>query len=657
MTEFTVDQALQQGIEAHKTGKVQEADRLYTAILKAQPRHPDANHNMGVLAVGVGKVEQALPFFKTALEANPTKAQYWLSYIDTLIKLDKLTEAKAVLDQAKSKGAQGDGFDKLEQRLHETAQEPLEASKIAIEAQPPKPFILDSLKLDQAIKLAKKKAKEGSPEEAKRIYQEILTKFPKNKRARDGLKGLVVSVADKASKVQDVPRGELQSLINLYNKGQLALVVEHAQGLTKRYPEAFAVWNLLGVAAAQIGQLDQTIFAYNKALAIKPDYAEAYNNLGNALKEQGKLAEAIEAYNKALAIKPDYAEPYNNLGVTLKGQGKLEEAIEAYNKALAIKPDHAEAHYNMGNAFKSEGKLEEAIEAYDRALAIKPDYAHAKHILLETLKIYSPKNKYRNALVHIDNKIKLVHNKYVLPKIDHELAAHTSSLLNELQNADTNLSTRSLQIYKRNNVDLNCKRHVEIFNKKEIIPKFCFGCYKVQVDVLTVLDLIRLAALFYKIEFESDLTRKCLVEVRPNIPGSYKGLIYCRGIDQAHSVKKQLNIHLRDLNKNLVAKIKKGCSEFPLAFPKYGEVAAREEEMMQYPQEWQALENEFDAKTLMSPDIYVNSSLKEFCLSDYLIIHKWIDYAKGIGDPTSKLFCSVPIKYGNIWEIAKARSQ
>ena len=623
MTEFTVDQALQQGIEAHKTGKVQEADRLYTAILKAQPRHPDANHNMGVLAVGVGKVEQALPFFKTALEANPTKAQYWLSYIDTLIKLDKLTEAKAVLDQAKSKGAQGDGFDKLEQRLHETAQEPLEASKIAIEAQPPKPFILDSLKLDQAIKLAKKKAKEGSPEEAKRIYQEILNKFPKNKRARDGLKGLVVSVADKASKIQDPPRDQLQSIVDLYSQGQLQQSLRQAENLLKQFPQSSVLFNIQGVILKGLGQLDHSIKAYNKALAIKPDYAEAYSNMGNAL----------------------------------KGQGKLEEAIEAYNKALAIKPDHAEAHYNMGNAFKSEGKLEEAIEAYDRALAIKPDYAHAKHILLETLKIYSPKNKYRNALVHIDNKIKLVHNKYVLPKIDHELAAHTSSLLNELQNADTNLSTRSLQIYKRNNVDLNCKRHVEIFNKKEIIPKFCFGCYKVQVDVLTVLDLIRLAALFYKIEFESDLTRKCLVEVRPNIPGSYKGLIYCRGIDQAHSVKKQLNIHLRDLNKNLVAKIKKGCSEFPLAFPKYGEVAAREEEMMQYPQEWQALENEFDAKTLMSPDIYVNSSLKEFCLSDYLIIHKWIDYAKGIGDPTSKLFCSVPIKYGNIWEIAKARSQ
>jgi tetratricopeptide (TPR) repeat protein len=56
-------------------------------------------------------------------------------------------------------------------------------------------------------------------------------------------------------------------------------------------------------------------------------------------KSKDKLEEAIEAYNKALAIKPDHAEAYNNMGITLKEQGKLEEAIEAYNKALAIKPD------------------------------------------------------------------------------------------------------------------------------------------------------------------------------------------------------------------------------------------------------------------------------------------------------------------------------
>ena len=115
--ELTLDQALQKGVEAHKAGRVQEADRYYTAILKANPKHPDANHNMGVLAVGVGKVQEALPFFKAALEANPGIAQFWLSYIDALTKLDRMDEAKAVFDQAKSQGAKGDGFDQIEKRF------------------------------------------------------------------------------------------------------------------------------------------------------------------------------------------------------------------------------------------------------------------------------------------------------------------------------------------------------------------------------------------------------------------------------------------------------------------------------------------------------------------------------------------------------------
>ena len=115
--ELTLDQALQKGVEAHKAGKAQEADQYYTAILKANPKHPDANHNMGVLAVGVGKVEAALPFFKTALEANSSIAQFWLSYIDALIQLERMADAKAVLYQAKSKSAKGDAFDQLEKRL------------------------------------------------------------------------------------------------------------------------------------------------------------------------------------------------------------------------------------------------------------------------------------------------------------------------------------------------------------------------------------------------------------------------------------------------------------------------------------------------------------------------------------------------------------
>ena len=374
MTELTIDQALQKGVEAHKAGQLQEADRLYTAILKAQPKHPDANHNIGVLAVDVGQVQEALPFFKAALEANPNTAQFWLSYIDALIQLEQLADAKAVLDQAKRKGAKGDGFHNLEQRLQDAEREPLEASQIATQAQL---NILDNLKLGQAISLAKKKCNDGSPEEAERIYQDILAKFPNNKRASNGLKGLASRPVSKGSKAQDLPEHRLQLLMSLYEKRQLSLVIEHAEALTKQYPNAFDVWNLMGASAAQIGHLDQAILAFKRVLAIKPDSADAFYNMGKVLKQLGKLEEAIQAYNNALAIDPDHADAFYNMGNALKEQGELEEAILAYNNALTIKPDYADACHNMGTVLKDQGKLEEAILAYNTALAIRPDYAQA----------------------------------------------------------------------------------------------------------------------------------------------------------------------------------------------------------------------------------------------------------------------------------------
>ena len=74
--ELTLDQALQKGIEAHKAGKVQEANYYYSAVLKAQAKHPDANHNKGDLVAGIGKIKEALPFFKVALKANPRIANF-----------------------------------------------------------------------------------------------------------------------------------------------------------------------------------------------------------------------------------------------------------------------------------------------------------------------------------------------------------------------------------------------------------------------------------------------------------------------------------------------------------------------------------------------------------------------------------------------------
>ena len=115
--ELTIEQALQQGVAAHKEGKLQEAERLYRAIIQSQPKHPDANHNLGVLAVSVNKAEAALPLFKIALEANPKIEQFWLSYIDALIKEQQFDNARQVIEQAKTQGVNGEKLNVLETQL------------------------------------------------------------------------------------------------------------------------------------------------------------------------------------------------------------------------------------------------------------------------------------------------------------------------------------------------------------------------------------------------------------------------------------------------------------------------------------------------------------------------------------------------------------
>ena len=115
--ELTIEQAMQQGVVAHQEGKLEEAERLYRAILQSQPTHPDANHNLGLIAVSVNKADAALPLFQTALEANPKIEQFWLSYIDALIKEKQFENATLVIEQAKNQDLAEEELNTLEAQL------------------------------------------------------------------------------------------------------------------------------------------------------------------------------------------------------------------------------------------------------------------------------------------------------------------------------------------------------------------------------------------------------------------------------------------------------------------------------------------------------------------------------------------------------------
>ncbi|MBA3460088.1 MAG: tetratricopeptide repeat protein [Deltaproteobacteria bacterium] len=107
----------------------------------------------------------------------------------------------------------------------------------------------------------------------------------------------------------------------------------------------------------------RAIGAYERAIAGRPDFADAYNNLGRVLHElhdrgeaAAPLALAETHYRIALCLDPDVALYWFNLGVSVEDQGRTAEAIAAYERALALDPHLADAHFNLARLLELVGR-------------------------------------------------------------------------------------------------------------------------------------------------------------------------------------------------------------------------------------------------------------------------------------------------------------
>ena len=206
------------------------------------------------------------------------------------------------------------------------------------------------LSVEDTIRKAKTFAKKGNITEAQKLYHAILSNFPNNDRARQGLANL--NIHKKINSNQKQLSQEVNHLVNLFNQGQIIEVARYAENLLKQYPEEFIIWNILGGAYATLKKFDQALKVLKKVIELNPNYVDAYYNIGVVLNDQGKIDEAIEAYQKCISLFPNYPDTYVNMGLGLKSQGKLEKAIEAFITALSIKPDHPEAYFNIGVSLK-----------------------------------------------------------------------------------------------------------------------------------------------------------------------------------------------------------------------------------------------------------------------------------------------------------------
>jgi tetratricopeptide (TPR) repeat protein len=115
------------------------------------------------------------------------------------------------------------------------------------------------------------------------------------------------------------------------------------------------------------------VVAYNRAIELKPNYAEAYNNLGTALRDQKKAAESEPVYRKALALKGEDPSTLNNLALALMELDREEEAIQILTRSSALDPRTARTYVYLGSALFGLDRIEEAEAALGRALPLVPD--------------------------------------------------------------------------------------------------------------------------------------------------------------------------------------------------------------------------------------------------------------------------------------------
>jgi tetratricopeptide (TPR) repeat protein len=154
-------------------------------------------------------------------------------------------------------------------------------------------------------------------------------------------------------------------------------------------PANAALHNNLGgsILGAQ-GSFDDAIACFERAVALKPDYAEAHYNLANVLRAIGRFDLAASHYERVIAIVPKFAQAHYDLGNVLGDQGRLDEAAACYERAIAIQPGYDDAHTNLIVTRMDQGRLEDALSRCNRALAVNPNSADVHmcnaHILLLT---------------------------------------------------------------------------------------------------------------------------------------------------------------------------------------------------------------------------------------------------------------------------------
>ena len=394
-----------------------------------------------------------------------------------------------------------------------------------------------------------------------------------------------------------------KDILVLVNNHRFNESIKHLDTLIQEDKNNFDYYYLKAISHLNLNEFSKAIENFSYAINIKDNNYLFYHFRGVSYLKLNKIDKAVEDFNKVISLKSDFPDVYNNLGFLFYANGKNEAAIENFTKSIKFNKDHKQAISGLINAL-----------------------SHTENVKKNNSKIISAHNEINKINFHYSS-IEFIKEQNI-----RELLNKANNIIDkDLKDLNFNIT----QIYRRHKNILNCKRYKKIFNTHDVIPKYCFGCYKIQIEPNNVVDLIKLYFLFDNINLQNNNLRKCMIEFRPNIPGKYKGLIYCNSLDESENIQDQLiKLFDKNFNKKIFCKIKRGCTEFGMKYSKFDNLTS---DAMIYKQEWKKQENLVDEK---NPDLLfkriIKPSIKGISLNDVLIIRNWLAYAKMIGDNSYK---------------------
>ena len=260
-------QALQQAVQLHQQGRLDQAEHHYKGILAAQPNHFGAKHLLGVLRYQQGRNQEALDHISAALKLNPNSAAALSNFGLVLAKLGRPADALASYDKALwLKPDYAEALNNRGNALRDLNR-PAEALASYDKALALKPHYVDAL----------------------------------------------------------CNRGD--ALVDLKRPADALASCDEALAIKPDYVDAL---NSRGNALRDLNRPADALASYDEALALKPDYVEALCNRGNALVDLKRPADALASYDKALALKPDYAEAYWSQSLCLLLMGHFEQGWRQY---------------------------------------------------------------------------------------------------------------------------------------------------------------------------------------------------------------------------------------------------------------------------------------------------------------------------------------